>query len=116
MTSITKNVDIDKLDDIANKYKNEYHRATKMKPVDVTSRTYIGSRKEINDRDWKYKIVDIARISKYKNIFAEGNVPNWSEEAFVIKKLKSNEPQIITDFKSKKLVGTFYKKDLQKTN
>ena len=63
-----------------------------MKPVDVTSRTYIGSRKEINDGDWKYKIVDIARISKYKNIFAEGNVPNWSEEAFVIKKLKSNEP------------------------
>ena len=71
---------------------------------------------EINDGDWKYKIVDIARISKYKNIFAEGNVPNWSKEAFVIKKLKSNEPYIITDFKSKKLVGTFYKKGLQKTN
>ena len=50
MTSITKNVYIDKLDDIVNKYNNTYHNTTKMKPVDVKSRKYIDSSKEINDK------------------------------------------------------------------
>ena len=63
-----------------------------MKPVDVTSSTYIDSSKEINDTDGKFKIGDIVRISKYKNIFAKGYVPNWSEEAFVIKKVKNTVP------------------------
>ena len=40
-----------------------------MKPVDVKSRTYIDSSKEINDQDPKFRIGDIVRISKYKNIF-----------------------------------------------
>ena len=87
MTSISKNVYIDKLDDIVNKYNNTYHSTIKMKPVDVKSNTYIDSSKEINDKDPKFKIGDIVRISKYKNIFAKGYVPNWSEEVFVIKKL-----------------------------
>ena len=41
MTSITKNIYINKLDDIVNKYKNTYHSTIKMKPVDVKSSTYI---------------------------------------------------------------------------
>ena len=86
MTSISKNVYIDKLDDIVNKYNNTYHSTIKMKPVDVKSNTYINSSKEINDKDPKYKIGDIVRISKYKNIFARGYTPNWTEEVFVIKK------------------------------
>ena len=48
MTSISKIVYIDKLDDIVNKYKNTYHSTIKMKPVDVKSSTYIDSSKEIN--------------------------------------------------------------------
>ena len=48
MTSISKNVYIDKLDDIVNKYNNTYHSTIKMKPVDVKSSTYIDSSKEIN--------------------------------------------------------------------
>ena len=69
-------------------YNNTYS-AIKMKPVDVKSSTYINSSKEINDEHPKFKIGDIVRISKYKNIFAKGYVPNWSEEVFVIKKVKN---------------------------
>ena len=47
-----------------------------MKPVDIKPSTYIDSSKEINDEDPKFKIVDIVRISKYKNIFAKGYAPN----------------------------------------
>ena len=67
---------IDKLDDIVNKYDNTCPRTIKMKPVHIKSSTYIHSSKEINDKDPKFKIGDIARISKYKNIFAKGYVPN----------------------------------------
>ena len=63
-----------------------------MKPVDVKSNTYIGSNKEINDKYPKFKIRDNVRISKYKNIFAKSYTPNWSEEAFVIKKVKNTVP------------------------
>ena len=59
-----------------------------MRPVYVKSSLYIGSSKEINDNDSKFKIGDVVRISKYKNIFAKGYTPNWSEEVFVIKKVK----------------------------
>ena len=62
MTSISKNVYIDKLDDIVNKYNNTYHSTIKMKPVDVKSSTYIDSSKEINDKDPKLKICYIVRI------------------------------------------------------
>ena len=53
-----------------------------MKPVDVKSSTYIDSSKVINDKDAKYKVGDIVRISKYKNIFAKGYVPNWTEDVY----------------------------------
>ena len=69
MTSISKTAYIDKLDDIVNKYNNTYHRTIKMKLVDVKSSMYIAPRLEINDKDLKFKIGDIVRISKYKKIF-----------------------------------------------
>ena len=86
MTSVSKNVYIDKLDDIVNKYNNTYHRTIKMKPVDVKDNAYIGFNKEVNDKDSKFKVGYHIRISKYKNIFAKGYIPNWSEEVFVIEK------------------------------
>ena len=92
MTLISKNMYIDKLDDIVNKYNNTYHNIFKMKPVDVKSSTYIDSSKEINDKDPKFKVGDAVRISKCKNIFAKGYVPNWSEEVFIIKKVKNTVP------------------------
>ena len=92
MTSISKNVYIDKLDDIVNEYNNTYHRTIKMKPVDVKDNTYIDFEKEVNDKDPKFKVGDYVRTSKYKNIFAKGYMPNWSEEVFVIKKVKNTVP------------------------
>ena len=77
MTSISKNVFIDKLDCTGNKYNNTCHRTIKMKPVDVKSSTYIDYSREINDEDPEFKIGDIVRISKYKNISAKGCVPHW---------------------------------------
>ena len=91
MTSISKTVYIDKLDDIVNKYNNTYS-TIKMKPVDVKSNTYIDFSKEVNDKNPKSKIVDNVRISKYKNVFTKGYNPNWSEEVFVIKKVKNTVP------------------------
>ena len=77
MTSISKNVYIDKLDDIVNEYNNTYHRTIKMKPVDVKDNRDIvsmelHSSKEVNDKDPNFKVGDYVRISKYKNIFAKG--------------------------------------------
>ena len=71
---------IDKLDGIINEYNNAYHRTIKMKPVDVKDDIYIYFEKEVNNKDPKFKIGDHVRISKYKNIFAKGYTPNWSEE------------------------------------
>ena len=85
MTSISKNVYIDKLDAIVNECNNTYHSTIKTKPVHVKPSTYIESSEKINNKDPKFKIGDIIRISKYKIIFAKDYVPNWSEEVFVIK-------------------------------
>ena len=88
-----------------------------MKPADVKSSTYIDSSKEINDKDLKFKVGEIVRISKYKNIFAKSYVPNCSEEVFVIKKVKNTVPgtYVIIDLKGEEIVGTFYENELQKT-
>ena len=96
MTSILKNVYIDKLDDIVNKYKNTYHRTIKIKPVVIKSSTYIDFNKENKDL----------------------NVLNWSEEVFVIKKVKNIAPwtYVINNLNGEEIVGTFYEKELKKTN
>ena len=118
MTSMSKNVYIDKLDNTVNEYNNKYHRKTKIKPVDAEDNTYIDFEKEVNDRDPKFKVGDHVRISKYKNIFAKGYTPNWSEEVFVVSKIKNTVPwtYVINDLNGKEIIGTFYEKELQKTN
>ena len=118
MTSISENVYIDKLDDIVGKYNNTYHGSNKMKPVDVKDNTYIDFKKEVNDKNPKFKVGDHVRISKYKNIFAEGYVPNWSEEIFIIKKIKNTVPwtYVINHLNGKEIIGTFYENELQKTD
>ena len=83
---------IHKLNGIVNKHNNTYHSTVKMKAVDVKSSTYIDSSKEINDKDLNFKVSDGVKISKYKNIFAKDYVPNWSEEVFIIKKVKNIVP------------------------
>ena len=92
MTSISRNVHINKLEDIFNKYNNTNHKTVKMNSVDVKQNACINPSKEINDKDSKLKIGDIVRISKYKNMFAKIYIPNWSEEVFVIKRYKNTVP------------------------
>ena len=118
MTSISKNVYIDKLDDIVDEYNNTYHTTIKMKPIDVKDNTYINADKEINNKDPKFKVGDHVRISKYKNIFAKGYMPNWSEEVFVLKKVKNTVPwtYVINDLNGEEITGKFCEKELQKTN
>ena len=118
MTSISKNVYIDKLDDIVDEYNNTYHTTINMKPIDVKDNTYVNTSKKINYKDPKFKVGDCVRISKYKNIFAKRYMPNWSEEVFVYKKVKNTIPwtYVINDLNCEEIIGTFYEKELQKTN
>ena len=64
MTSISKNVYINKLDDIVDEYNNTYHTTIKMKHIDIKDDTYINADKEINNKDPKFKVGDRERISK----------------------------------------------------
>ena len=118
MTSISKNVYIDKLDDIVDEYNNTYHRSIKMKPIDVKDNTYIDFKKEVNDKNPKFKVGDHVRISKSKNIFAKGYVQNWSEEIFIIKKIKNTVSwtYVVNVLNGEKIIGTFYENELQKTD
>ena len=102
MTSISKNVYIVKLDDIVERYNNIYHYTIKTKPIDIKTSAYLESSKEINNKEPKREIGDIVRISKYKDSFC--NVPNWSEEVFVIK-------NVISNLKGEYIAGTFYEKE-----
>ena len=88
-----------------------------MKPVDDKDNIYIDSTelhssKEVNDEDPKFKVGDHVRISKYKNTFPKGYTPNWSEEVFVIKKVKNTVPwtYVINDLNGDEIIGTFYEK------
>ena len=73
---------------------------------------------QIKKKNPKFKVGDHVRISKYKNIFAKGYTPNWSEEVFIINKIKNTVPWIyaISDLNGEKITGSFYEKELQKTN
>ena len=118
MTSMSKNVYIDKLDDIDKKCNNTYHTLIKMKPVDVKGNTYIDFKKEVNDKNPKLKVGDHVRISKYKNIFAKEYLTNWSEEIFIIKKITNTVPwtYVMNDLNGEEIIGTFYENELQGTS
>ena len=94
MTAISKNVYVDVLDDIVNKYNNTVHKTIKMKPIDVIDDSFAEYNKDSNKKDPKFKVGDHVRISKYKNIFAKRYAPNWSEEVFVINKINNTVPWI----------------------
>ena len=118
MTAPSKNVYFDVLDDIVNKYNNTIHRTIKMKAIDVTDDSFAEYNEESNKKIPKCKVGDNVRISKYKNIFAKGYVPNCSEEIFVIKKVKKKVPwtYFINDLNGEEIIGSVYEKELQKTN
>ena len=138
MTAISENVYFDVLDDIVNKYNNTVHKTIKMKPIDITDDYYVKSngttfikhlielhsaelrsmKLHSNKKNPKFKVGHHVRISKYKNIFAKGYTPNWSEEVFAINKIKGTVPwtYAISDLNSEEITVNFYETELQKTN
>ena len=118
MTAFSKNVYFDVLDDIVDEYNSTYHKTIKMKPIDVKSDSFTEYNEESNEKDPKFKVGDHIRISKFKNVFAKGYTPNWSEEIFVIKKIKNTVPwtYVISDLNGEEIAGSFYEKELQRTN
>ena len=117
MTSISRNVYIDKLDGIVDECNNTYHSTIKIKPIDVKFSTYIVFAFKNNDKDPKFKVGYHVRISKYKNIFAKVCVPG-QKKFFVIKKVKCTVTStcIISDLNGEEIAGTFFEKELEKTN
>ena len=113
MTSASKNVCIDELDDIVGEYNNTYHRAIKMKLVDVKYHTYIDFQKEVSDKDPTFKVGDRVRISKCKIIFAKTFTPNWSKKFWFLVKLKiqSHGHMLLMISMGKKLLEHFMKKN-----
>ena len=95
MTTFSKNVYFDVLDDVVNKYNNTVHRTIKVKPIDVTSDSYAEYNKDSNVTKPKPKVGDHVRISKYKNTFPKGCTQNWSEEVFVVSKIKDAVPRTV---------------------
>ena len=85
MTAISKNM---YFSDIVDKYNNTYHKTIKIKPIDVKNNSFAEYNEKSHEKDPKFKVGDHVRISKYKNIFGKGYAPNWSEEIFVVKKIK----------------------------
>ena len=85
-----------------------------MKPIDVTDDSYAEYNEDFNKKDPKFKVGDHVRISKYKNIFAKGYTQNWSEEVFVVSKIKNTNSQtyVISDLNGEKIAGSFYEKEL----
>ena len=63
-----------------------------MKPIDVTFDSYAECNEDFNKKDPKFKVGGHVRISKYKNVFAKGYSSNWSEEVFVVSKIKNTFP------------------------
>ena len=112
MTAVSRNVYFDVLNDIVDGYNNTYHRTIKMKPIDVGDDSFAEYNEESNEKDPKFKIGDHVRISKYKNIFAKGCTPNWSEKKFIVKKVKNTVPwtYVISDLNGEEIVGSFYEK------
>ena len=89
-----------------------------MKPIDVGDDYFAEYKEQSNEKDAKFKVGDHVRISKYKNIFSKGYAPNWSEAIFIVKKIKNIVPwtYVISDLNGEDIVGSFYEKELQKTN
>ena len=118
MTAISKNICFDVLDDIVDEYKNAVYRTIKMKPIGITNDSYVEYNENLNKKDLKFKIGAHVRTSKYKNIFGKGFTANWSEEVFVISKVKNTVPwtYVINGFNSEEITGSFYEKEFQKSN
>ena len=116
MTSVSKNVYIDKLDDIVGEYDNTYHGKIKMKLADVKNNTYIDFEKEINDKYSKFKVGDNVRISKYKNILLKDtHQPSLKKFSLLVKlKIQFHRHMLLMTLMVKKLLEYVMKKNYKR--
>ena len=117
MTATGRKLYYDVLEDVVNKYSNTKHNPIKIKPIDVgdnNKRAYIAQHDE---KDSKCKVGNRVRISKFKNIFAKGNAPNWSSEIFIVDKVNDTLPYTynLIDLNDEEVIGSFYDRELQKS-
>ena len=116
MTATAKNVYYDVLDDVVNEYNNTKYSTIKTKPIDVKNnkRVYID---EHNEKDSRFKVGDRVRISKFKNIFAKGYTPNWSNEIFIVDKVNNTVTYAynLKDLNDEEIIGSFYNKEKKQT-
>ena len=117
MTATGKNVYYDVLDDVVNEYNNTKNNTIKVKPKDVkndNNRVYID---DIIKKNARFNVGDRVRISKFKNIFAKGYIPNWRREIFIINKINDAVPYTynLKDLNDEEIIGSFYNRELQKT-
>ena len=92
MKAVSKNVYFDVLGDVVNQYNNTVHTTIKMKPIDIPSGSYAEYNWDSHEKDPKFKVGDRESTSKYRNIFAKEHNQNWSEEVFVVSKIKNTVP------------------------
>ena len=107
MTAVSKSVYFDVLVDVVDKYNKRYHITIKMKPIDVKLNSYVEYNVDSNEKDPKFKVIDLVRISK-----------NWSDEFLVISKIKNTVAwtHVISDLNGEEIISIFYEKELQKRN
>lgn len=117
---------IDVLDDIVSSYNNTFHRSISMKPVDVNDTNIVQVYENIRKsqkltttrkkKTPKLQVGDYVRITKDKNIFAKGYLPNWTEEVFKIKSIALRDPIVyyLVDLSGEDIEGSFYEPEVQK--
>ena len=88
MTTISKNVYFDVLEDIVNKNNNTVHKSIKMKPINVTNNSFAEYNEESNKKDPKFKVGDHARIPKCENILLKDMVLIGQKKFLLLIKLK----------------------------
>ena len=118
MTATGKNVYYNVLNDVASEYNNTKHSTIKMKPKyvkdDTTKLSAIACNRRVyidehNKKSARCNVGDRVRISKFKNIFAEGCTPNWSTEIFIINKVNVTVPYTynLKDLNGEEIIGSF---------
>lgn len=114
------------LPELIKKYNTSVHRTIAMRPVDVNK---LHDEKRLlrklhfttktTAKTTRFKEGDTVRISKYKTLFEKGYMPSWSTELFIIKDVRHNSRPpvyVLRDMEGETIKGTFYDKELQKTN
>ena len=118
MTAINQNISFDALNDIVDKYNNAVHKLLKWNLLKLRVILMPNITKNLIKKNPKFKVGDNVRISKYKNVFAKGYTPNWSEEDFINNKIKNIVPwtYAISDLNDEEITESFYGKELKKTS